>query len=270
MYKFLSIFFTMLLTGCVTQPKLDTSKFERPRSIAIVQPPPSHYAALISQEVFKPGMHFTSKGDYFFDVKSSSNQVGAVMAVPMSNAGLVGLLIDSHAAKTQNRAQEFHANVLKQNPGVNLAGELTEALRANFVTRGIPATIVTDSSDAVPRLRWAAPGINPLEYPVAAVDRPAVDADLLLQISPIALYNSPGPLNNYRVEVTVGVALYNGRTKQYLGMETFRFNPKAWDNEFTTYSGLAASIPTAVPAMRAGMLSLAPTISDIVSKQVSK
>lgn len=270
MYRLLAVVSVFMLTGCITHPKFDTNKFERPHSLAIVKPPPSYYAALISEDVFMPGLHFTPKGDYFFDVKGGANQNGAVMAVPYMGGGLAGALFESHSANTQNRAQEFHANVLKQNPGMNLAGEFTEALRTSFAARGIQTVIVTDSADVVPRLRWSAPELNPLEFPVAAIDRPAVDADLLLQVSPVVIYNAPGPLNNYRVEASVGVVLYNGRTKQYLGMERFRFNPKAWHNEFATYGGVAGSLTTAVPAMREGLLSLAPTVADVVSKQASK
>lgn len=270
MRRLLALVSAFLLTGCITHPKLDTGKFERPTSVAIVKPPPSRYAALISEQVFLPGLHFTPNGDFFFDAKGGVNKDGAVMPVPFGGGGVVGAIIESHSASVQNKAQEFHANVMKQYPGMDLAGELTEALRGALAARGVKTSIVTDSVDTPPRLRWSAPGLDPLQFPVAASDKPAVDADLLLQLSPVVLYAAPGPLNNYRVVASVGVALYNGRTRQYLGMETFRFNPQAWRNEFSTYDGVAKSLATVVPAMREGLLSLAPTIADVVTKQASK
>lgn len=271
--------FALALTGCVHHPTLSTDKFAAPRSVAIVQPPPMHNAALISLAGLAPDFHFTQTADYFFEVDpnapaSPSQQYsidGRVTPAMPHNVGtqmdLIGALINGNAEDTQRKAEQFHAEVTKRFPQLDLRAEVTEQLRQRFLARGIQATVLKDSANVLPRLRWPAPGVNAIAFPVAPGPLPTVDADIVLQVSPVAFYAAPGPMNNYRVRATIGVAAYDGRTKQFLGMQAFRYNPDAWRNEFTTYSGLVDGIPVAVDAMREGLMSLVPEIVDTVSKQ---
>jgi hypothetical protein len=74
-----------------------------------------------------------------------------------------------------------------------------------------------------------------------------------------------GPLNAYHVRATVGVALYNGRTKEFLGRQTFSYWPKKVP-EYHTYSGLEENIGRAMPVLRVGLLELVPAIANVISK----
>lgn len=94
-----------------------------------------------------------------------------------------------------------------------------------------PASVAIVES---PRLRWT----NDLDagmYPYAA-DRnaPTVDADLLVQVSPAAFWYAPGPLNNFRRSVSIGVAVFNGRTKEFLGKQDFVYSTSAFRGEYNT------------------------------------
>lgn len=267
MHKLFALVFVALLAGCVTQPKIAIDRYPAPRSIAIVKTPPAYNAALISLIGIAPGFHFTPAADDFYQTKDGTPPA-PFSVTPLHGGGAIASGIWSHAENTQARARQFHADVLKQYPGLDLAGESIEALRAGLAARGIHTSIIVDAVTA-PRLRWPAPGADPMQFPVSTADLAPVDADLLVQVSPVVMYAAPGPLNNYRVRATIGVAVYNGRSKEFLGMQNFMFDPGAWNNEFTTYTSLADAITTAVPAMRQGLLSLVPEIADVVSKQVS-
>jgi hypothetical protein len=284
------------LTACSSAPTIKTEKFTRPQTVAFVESPAMRNAALITAAVYVPTFHFSPAADYFYlqdpaltaagepfptDYRGTEAatvvSVAALTKVAPFNSGntaaqvgtafLVGALIDASAADTQKKAANFHEEVLKQIPGLDLRAEFSSALQKSLNGKGIRTFVVKDSINAPVRLRWAAEGVNTNQNPTAATNLPTVDADLLVQYSPLAIYIAPGPLNNYRVRATVGVALYNGRTKEYLGHQTFAFDPKAWDNEYTTFSELSKNIDKVVAAERTALLSLVPVITEVISNE---
>lgn len=285
-----------LLAACGSAPTIKTDKFARPQTVAIVEAPAMRNAALITTATFVPTFQFSPTADYFFLIDPSKTMAGEpfptdyrgleaagvvslgalTKTAPFNNgntgaqvgtAFLVGALIDLNAADTQKKAANFHEEVAKQMPNLDLRSEFSSALQQALNAKGIRTTVVKDSINAPVRLRWPAAGADANQNPIATTDLPAVDADLLVQYSPLAIYMAPGPLNNYRVRATVGIALYNGRTKEYLGHQTFQFDPKAWANEYTTFAQLAQEIEKVVSAERAGLLSLVPEIANVISKE---
>ena len=296
MRRLLFIVLPLLLTACGSAPTIKTDKFARPRTVAVVEAPAMRNAALITAATFVPTFHFSPTADYFFLLDPTKTMAGdpfptgqggveAATAVsvaaftktaPFGNgntgaqvgtAFLVGALIDANAADTQKKAANFSEEVAKQQPKLDLRSEFSSALQHALNAKGIRTVVIKDSVNAPVRLRWPAAGVDAKQNPIATTDLPAVDADLLVQYSPLAIYIAPGPLNNYRVRATVGIALYNGRTKEYLGHQTFQFNPKAWENEYTTFAQLALEIGKVVSAERAGLLSLVPEIANVISKE---
>ena len=286
----------LLLAACGSAPTIKTDKFARPQTVAIVEAPAMRNAALITTATFVPTFHFSPTADYFFLHDPSKTMAGepfptgqggmeAATAVsvaaftktaPFGNgntgaqvgaAFLVGALIDANAADTQKKAANFSEEVAKQLPNLDLRSEFSSALQQALTAKGIRTVVIKDSVNAPVRLRWPAAGVDANQNPIATTDLPAVDADLLVQYSPLAIYMAPGPLNNYRVRATVGIALYNGRTKEYLGHQTFQFDPKAWENEYATFAQLALEIGKVVSAERAGLLSLVPEIANVISKE---
>jgi hypothetical protein len=288
----------VLLAACVSAPTIQSEKFKRPQTVAIVEGPALRNAALIGVVGYQSNFHFSPASDYFFLIDPSKNPAGEPFPTPIGgieaatvvstlammktapfkngNTGaqvgtafLVGALIDASAADTQRKAEAFHQDVMKQIPDLDLRSEFSSAMQNALKAKGIQTMLIKDSSNAPSRLRWPAGNFDPEGklLPVATGDLPTVDADLLVQFSPVAIYMAPGPLNNYRVRATVGVALYNGRTKEFLGRQSFQFNPNAWQNEYTTYAQLAKDIDKVVPAVRAGLMSMVPSIVDIISRE---
>ena len=258
------------LGGCVAMPVVDSSRLGSPRSVAIVDIPDVKPQALIGILVpHAPGpdqFHFSERGDPFF---AFPGQAPAVTVVS-TTGGLIPMLISNQAAETQKRAQAFGAEILKLYPGFDLRAEFMNALRSALEERGMAVNLLPDGRDKAPRLRWPAADAEGNKYPSGSLDSaPAVDADILLHVSPIAMYNSPGPLNNYNLNVTVGVALYNGRTKQFLGRQTLRY-VAAGSPSFATYDSLLADLKQAAPRLREGVLALAPQVADLLSGRLPK
>lgn len=236
-------------------------------------------------------MHYMPVSDYFFAFGHSKAGAGGVPSTgnagtnaalvqlnaggaAASGAGLVGgfvagAIIDGMAAGTQAKADGLHALVAARMPELDLRNEFTRALQQGLAAKGIGTLLIKDNADAPLRLRWPV-GDTKLENRALTIDSrdlPAVDADLLVQYSPMAFYYAPGPLNNYRVRASVGIAIYNGRTKEYYGRQMFEFSPKAWENEYTTYSALESDIERVVPTLRAALLSHVQNICDVIAKQ---
>jgi len=283
------------LAGCVTQPAIDAAKVGKPKSIAIVDIPKMRNQALIG--VIVPsglGFSFTQRADYFFEyadaaqgdspkmsdyaqqandtvirqVAVSSQPVSIGNAAAMGAAGgMVGGLMQAQAEKTQKRAMGFHDEIRKHFPDYDLRTDFMEALRHAFTSRGVTTTLIdSDKLNEPLRLRWTATGANGKPYPEAGgLDKPPVDADLLLQVCPIAFYSAPGPLNAYRRKVSVSMALFNARTKAFIGMQTVRFSPSDSKFEYSTYDGLLSDMDNAAPALRKALLSLVPQIVNVAT-----
>ena len=265
--RLLPLFAALLaLGGCVSMPMIDPGKVGSPRTVAIVDIPEVKPMALIGVLTpHAPGpnqFHFSAQGDQFFDYPGAPERPAGFNTGAF---GLIPALIDQQADETQKRAQAFGAEIAKLYPGFNLRADFMQSLRAALEARGAAVSVLEDGRGKAPRLRWPAADAEGNRYPSGSLDSaPPVDADIVLQVSPIAMYNSPGPLNNYNVNVTVGVALYNGRTRQFLGRQTLRYaaGDAPW---FARYDTLLAELRRAAPPLRDGLRALAPQVADLAT-----
>lgn len=287
----------LALGGCVTQPTIDPKGFAPPKSAVILDVPKLHAAATVGVTVpWAPGpkwFHFSEHADYYFLARSPqgpkpvdhqqavgeiTNQqimntpkpmpIGQVAGAALAGAA-IGAMIQAGADETFRKSQTFYAEILKQHPAFDLRADFMNALVAALKSHGVEVTLSLDTSESAPRLRWpaseaTADGPNVLSSGSAAGPT-AVDADLLVQVSPLAFYNSPGPLNAYKRNVSVGIALYNGRTKQFLGRQNVWFVSPAARFEYSTYDALVADLRRAAPALRQALLSLVPDVAEIVA-----
>jgi len=284
----------LLASGCVRH-RIDVARFGVPRTVVIEDIPDARVGALIGNyNTYEPTFHFSAKADYFYTlpspaeapaVKDHTSQVAssaATSAPPSAGvagtvaagaiAGGVGALIQGMAEDTQKRAMGFHAAVLARYPAFDLRRDLQAALRAALEARGVAVTISPRGRRRAPRLRWpaASPGGEPLETgPDEGL--PPEDADLFLQVSPVVFFEAPGPLNDYTRDVSIGVVVYAARTKEFLGMQVFRFNPPGFATpRYSTYDDLVADLDTAGLALREALLTLVPEIVDIVTVRPPK
>lgn len=286
--------FSMLLAlaGCGTPPKIHTQDFTAPKTVAIVDTAEMKSIAMVG--IFAAGgRHFGPGLDPFFvldaaDAKSPANPLTigdeiqanhlqqSLAGPPQSigNAALGGAaagamagLIQGAADETFKKSENYHQELLKRVPGLSLKNDLMKSLRAAFEAQGIRTSVVPSSDRGAPKLRWPARDTDGQVYQADANDHLAtVDADILMQISPIAVWSAPGQLNNYRRTVGIGVALYNGRTRQFLGQQTFAFSATAWQDEYTRFDSLMEAGPVAANQMREALLSLVPQIVAVVSR----
>lgn len=262
----------LAIGGCVAHPTIDAGRIGAPESIAIVDIPDGRPQALIGVLVpHAPGpnqFHFSERSDPFFAVAGAAPAIplaGAPVVPVISNPGLIGGLIESSAAQTQRRAAAFGAEIAKLYPDFDLRASFMKALRDELEARGVVVRMLAEGRAIAPRLRWPAADAAGNKYPSGLLDSaPAVDADIVLQVCPIAMYNSPGPLNTYTLSVTVGVALYNGRNKQFLGRQVLRYVPGNAPG-YSRYDALLADLKQAAPLLRDGLVSLAPQVADLAT-----
>jgi hypothetical protein len=258
------------LAGCVAQPKIDTAGLAPPKSVAIVDIPKMANMALIGVVVpYAPGpnqFHFSQRGDSFFEV---AGQPKLAIGTPGNTYGLIGFMIESNAADTQKKAEaEFNSEILKRFPDFDLRADFMRSLRASLKARGVAVTMLNSPSNQAPRLLWPAADKEGYKYPSGTLDSTAaVDADIVMQVSPIAIFNSPGPLNAYKRNVSVGVALYNGRTKQFIGRQTIFFRAPDARFEYYRYDLLVQDLSQAAPALRDALLSLVPAVANTVASR---
>jgi hypothetical protein len=139
-------------------------------------------------------------------------------------------------------------------------------LRSSLEAKGITVSMLADSRNLAPRLRWPAV----ITYPMATQvekgqlpDSPALDVDILAQVVPLVAYAAPGTLNSYDSKVGIGLALYDGRTRKFLGLQAFRatHNPQS----YSTYDGLVADIGKTAPAQFEALMSLIAQVSAAIS-----
>ena len=299
MNKMSAVWFGLLLTaltmlsGCVTRPTIDANKFSSPKSVAIVNIPKMNVPAIVGVIVpHAPGFpqfHFSDRADQYFaagiaKAEPKPDHVGGVTTTAASHlatmspapsvgmiggtmlaSGVIGAIIQSSAEETWKKSQNFSAEILKLFPTYDLQADFMTALTSALKQRGVAVTVVDGEQDRAPRLWWPAVDSDGNAYPTSAKDFPAVDTDLLVQVSPIAFYNSPGQLNSYGRNVTVGVAVYDGRTKRFIGRETVSFSGDGAWLSYSQYDGLVADLNNAAPALRSALISLAPKVADLVT-----
>lgn len=283
-----------LLSGCVTAPTIDTKQFTKPKTVAIVDFPDAKPAATISYfSVSWPQVFFLGAADPYFvpaggqfgnpaatehlllgatsgalagrQIAAANNGSKTAGAATGAVVGLaVGALIDASAAATQRKAEAYPAEVQKAMPGVDIRTEVLAALRKSLEEKGIGVSILDDARNLAPRLRWPATTKDgePIETGELA-NSPPVDADIVAQVVPLVVYASPGPLNNYNSFVGIGLAMYEGRTRKFLGWQAFHTDQnKLW---YARYDSLLKDIGKAAPAQHAALMSLIPAVANTIS-----
>ena len=256
-------------------PKIDVKAFPPPKTIVLVDIPHMvpvvHIGILTMYQPGKSQPHFTEVSDRFFDVpaKESAGDVAkSTTTAPEapSSQGLIPDMIFAQARETNRRAVGFEAEVLKRIPDYDLRIAFMKALVGRLEANGVAVKLDQTGHDAMPRLRWPAHDVNGTDWPAGAADSaPAVDADLLVQICPVAFYLAPGGLNSYRRSVTVAVAVYDGRTKKFYGRQTFRFVPPDSNFEYGKYDSILADLDKAAPALRDALETLGAPVADVIS-----
>lgn len=282
-----------LLSGCAT-PKIDRTQFARPKTVAIADFPDVKPAAVIGLLTTRwPASYFMGPADPYFipaggefsappapGVAVLGTVAGAVAGRQAARAmhtsktagtlggaavGLaVGALLDASAESTQKKAENYPAEVQKAMPGMDIRKDVLAALRQSLEAKGIVVSMLDDSRNLLPRLRWTgrAENGNPIEAGELA-DTPPVDVDIVAQVVPLEVYASPGPLNNYNSMVGIGVALYEGRTRKFIGWQAFESDQnKLW---YARYDSLVGDIQKAAPAQHAALMSLIPQVAETIS-----
>lgn len=268
------------LTGCLNAPMVDTTKYSAPKSVVIEDFPDMKVAAVIGvvvpQAYAFPGFHFSTNADFFYmDDELNELPADAPPLFKYQSAGILDAafanMVTGSEEKTQKRAEGFHGAVLARLPGFDMRKDFLASLRKSLEAQGIAVTMSDAGRRNYPRLRWAAADAGGNKYPLGPLASSApVDADLLVQISPVAFYMAPGGLNAYSRNASVGVALYNGRTKQFLGRQTLVFSNGGFSYQYMKYDTLVGDIPAAAPALRDAVLSLVPQLVDLINARPVK
>ena len=289
---------TAAVAGCAgPTPTIDKSAFTPPKSVTIVEPPRMRTLALISpgaglRSDFAYAHHFSKEFDDFFvlepngaatlpgapplpaydqqillqqsaQVRTANQSVGSA-AMSGAVGGAMAGLIQASAEKTARKAREFDNETRARVPDLDLRRDIIQALKETLERRGVAVSIIKNAGTSPPRLRWPAPGMQG-SASVAEENAPPVDTDLLIQLSPATEWYAPGPLNNFRRSASIGVVIYNGRTKAYLGSQAFWYQPPTWEHEYVRYESLVADAAAASQAMRDGVLSIVPQIADAIT-----
>ena len=284
-----------LLGGCA-HPVIDRTQYARPKTVAIVDFPdvkPAATIALLMPQV--PSSYFAGRYDPYFvpaggqfslpntpEMLALGMTAGAMAGRQAARAnhtskaagtaggavvGLaIGALIDAGAQETQKKAEGYPALVQTVMPGIDIRTEVLAALRTSLEAKGIAVSMLVDSRNLAPRLRWPAVIKYPLATQVEEGELPnsaPVDVDIVAQIVPLVAYASPGPLNNYNSEVGIGLALFDGRTRKFLGWQAFRSTQNTlW---YARYDSLVQDIGKAAPAQFDALMSVIPQVSDAIS-----
>ncbi len=292
----------VVLAGCVTPPTIDKAKFAPPTTVVIADIPDIKPGANIGAVwSWMPEWYFSSSFDHLFVIRRDAESVPGVsefgssqaavddyvasaavaattqinsMAVPSSPAAnlagfgaalIIGAMIESSAKETQLKAVEFPGLVRKVTPGVDLRKDFLQALTSSLQARGVQVSIMGQTRAHMPRLFWPAKDAEGRALSVGPFAKsPPVDADLLVQVVPTASYAAPGPLNNYARQVGVGLALFEGRTRKFLGWQVVQFK-KDSNFEYARYDSLAADVVNAGPELHRALLSLVPEVASVVS-----
>jgi hypothetical protein len=281
-----------ILGGCVAQPVIDPKSFPPPKTAVLIDIPKMHVPAVVGVIVpWAPGgdwFHFSGRADHFFlagspkgpepvdhqsAIAAQTQQqilnsptpmpMGQVAGAALAGAA-IGAIIQSSADETYRKSQSFYAEILKVSPGYDLRADFMNALTSALKSHGIQVTLAAEGANSAPRLRW--PAVDEQKNVLQTVgDAPAVDADVLVQVSPIAFFNAPGPLNSYNRNVSVGIAMYNGRTRQFIGRQAVWFVSPDQRFSYSLYDSMVADLPAAAPALRQALLSLVPDVADIIA-----
>lgn len=283
----------LLLAGCAT-PKINTGQLDRPKKVAISDIPDIRTAATIQIVIVNwPQYYFSGAFDRFFISPDAggpmvnpaftadiANQVvtnhiaTSPMPVSMGNAALMGGvagltagILDASAASTEKKAQEF-PKLVGSAVDTDLRSALMKSLTRELNAKGIEVEVLPDTRGTPPRMRWAAKNEEGEVLSTGQfAEGPSLDADLLVNLSPVAVYAAPGPLNSYTQRVGIGLALFDARTRKFIGWQAFPYKSPTSQFDYMTYDGLASDVKAAGPALHEALLSLVPQIAGTISGQ---
>ena len=182
--------------------------------------------------------------------------------------GIIGGIAQASAEATQKKAVEFPGLVRKTMPDADMRLDLLKALREGLEAKQIQVTIGSATRNLPLRLIWPAKdekGQPLVSGPLA--NSPPVDADLLVQLAPVALYASPGPFNTYTRKVGICIALFNGRSREFLGWQAIYFSGPDEGFSYIKYDNLVADLDKAAPALHKTLMSLVPEVIRIISAE---
>jgi len=291
----IGFFVATMISACAT-PKIDTRSFAKPRSVVIDDFPDISSAAMIGPVVVNwPAPYFSSRFDGYFVLKDPQQKVGvsdytetanqviqnqvATSPRPVSAStagamgaagGFVGGLIQASAEATQKKAVEFPSLVRKSLAAADLRIDLLSALRSSLEENGIAVRISSESRALPPRMHWPAKSADGEPLPVGSLSAsPPVEEDLLIQVSPVAIYSAPGPLNAYGRKVGIGLAMFDGRTRQFIGWQAVYFKSMDGKYQYSTYNSLVADLDKAAPALHDALISLVPEVVKVISGETA-
>lgn len=253
--RFISLFVVLsFLTGCaVTQPTIDSPKVAKATTVVIEDIPELNVGASVSILLTRRvETYFSGKMDYLY----TSPQIDALppAGIELQSAMAVAGAGNEHPKYFR---EDFERIVGKQELKSEFFGELTNQLRA----RGVDVRIDTSTRELAPRARWAFnPNDSSREVTPRQKNSEVADADLLIQVAPIAAYVAIGRLSNFRIEAGVAVIVYDARTKEFLGWQAFRAPDSPAKYEYSTMKELKASLPESWPIMRKALLDLVPQV----------
>ena len=289
----LSVLTAALLGGCAT-PVIDHAGKAAPKTVAIMDIPDAKPAAIIGVLVANwPQAYFMGQADPYFvpaggrfslpsgkmlrelgiatgtatghQARLNYQQTGAGAAMATGVIGLaIGSMIAAGAEVTQAKAEAYPKHVKNIMPDHDMRKEVLTAVGRSLEAKGINVRLLDESRNLVPRLRWPAVDKDGKALVAGALaNSPPIDVDIVAQVVPMAVYASPGPLNNYNSVVGIGLALYEGRTRKFIGWQAFPSDQnKLW---YARYDALVGDIHNAAPAQRAALMSLVDKVSDAIS-----
>jgi hypothetical protein len=269
----------LLLGGCATH-KIDTSRLSPPRSVVIEDVPAiSPIVVLMRPALLNvPAFYFSEQSDPYYTEADPPPRVALNVSftAPVSfgtavgvgaAGGLVAAMINQVVAESAKNAAGFPDLARAAMKEGDLRTSLMTALRTSLEAKGIEVRIDPSTNDSPRRPRWSGKDPGGKDLRPARPDSAPVDADLLVQLAPIASYGAIGLAHPYSRKVGIAVAIYNGRTREFIGWQAIRFDAPEGEFQYMTYEKLAADVDKAAPALRSALLSLVPQIAGIISAE---
>jgi hypothetical protein len=280
------------LGGCFPRPVIDRTAFEPPKSVALVETPPMQVGVIFEEQIWldppdhMPQPYFSAANARFFGavtapatseidhreqavtaaVNNLPSMPGGYSASNAATAGVVGgvmgALIEVRARNLRTAAAAVPDAARRSFPDHDDRAAFFGALRKALKERGLDVTPVPAAG--APRLRWPATDeAARADSPPAQADAPPVDADLLLQVSPVIAYRASGALNPFYLQVGVGVAMFDGRTKRFIGRQNF-FHEFA-DPVYYSIDQVIEGLPASLPQARRVLQGFVPAVADLAA-----
>lgn len=244
----------ILMAGCATVPRIEASNFTKPKTVVIDDFPDLKALATIRIAPFIwPSSYFSPLASDFFEM---------VKPLPVASIPINSLI--SREAELERMAQ-FPVLFRKALHGKNLRQDLLAEIRSRVEAKGVKVIVNDETRDMLPLLRWPMIDVDGLEGWTGPLNKSAsVDADFLVQLSPYAIYAAPGPASYFARKAGIAVAIYEGRTRKFVGWQAFPYRAQDSKFEYLTYSSLVENLDQAAPALHSALLSLAPAVANSI------